>query len=86
MAASVDQKTIVISMLKSKANSVGVVNTALAGISSLDPSTSSADDIQAQVDAYNNVRSNRANYGNISLPALSSDDALTAVADEAAEE
>lgn len=85
MSATIEQKSIVISMLKSKSNSVAAVNTALGGIAGLDPATSTSKDIQAQVDAYNAVRGNRSQYGNISLPSLDASGALSAVSTEAAD-
>ena len=84
MSATLAQKTVAVNLLKQAQANVGAVNAAMTGITALDPATSSADDIQAQVDAYNAIRSNsRTLYGSVSIPALSADDAFTAVKTEA---
>lgn len=84
MPATLAQKTVAVNLLKQSQANVGAVNTALAGITALDPATSTSDDIQAQVDAYNAIRTNsRTLYGGVNVPALSADDAFAAVKTEA---
>lgn len=83
MAATTEQKTAAINLLKQRKNEVNALNTALAALAALDPATSTADDIQAAVDAYNTARNSRAEYGGISLPALDASSAFTAIKEDA---
>jgi len=84
MPATESQKQVVLGVLKQAQSYLTALHTSLGGISAL-TSTSTADDIQAQVDAYVAARTNsRTLYGGISLPSLGADDAFTAVQVESA--
>lgn len=88
MATTIEQRTAAISLLKQKKAEVNALNTALgAVITSLDPATSTDDNIQAAIDVYNMARSRngQVQYGNISLPVLEASDALAAIEAAAAE-
>lgn len=85
MAASTEQKAIVLNLLKQKDTQVTALQSALhTAINGLDDE-STADELQAGVDAYNLARTtNRALYGNVVLPAMDAAEALGAVSEEAA--
>jgi len=82
MAATLAQKTAAINLLKQKNDELAALGTAIdTVVTGLVPATSTADEIQAAVDAYNTARSTlgRVVYGNILLPVLASDDVFTQI-------
>ena len=83
MAATSQQKSTVLNMLKQAGLYLSALNTALSTpINAVGP-ISTADELQAAVDAYNAARSNNAQYGGIQMPGLAATDALAAVKAEA---
>jgi hypothetical protein len=78
MAASAQDKAIVLNMLQKKNTDITAVQTAVNGaVSSLSGSSTEAA-LQAAVDAYNALRG-AGKIGNITLPALDASEALDAV-------
>lgn len=86
MAASAEQKAIVLNLLKQKDTQVTALQSAVhTAINGLDDESTAAE-LQAGVDSYNQARTtDRALYGNVTLPVIDSTEAMAAVAAEAAE-